>query len=133
MANESEMTMMSKTINAEAILQTLADIRRSIPYELTPLPPRETASPIAAAHNAETMADFEMETVAEALEGLTAQLSAALERARAKVLADALRVYYAAEELARDPANAHLIPHVEEMRRAYEKDYGVPIPPKSSR
>jgi len=130
MADESE-TMMSKTINAEAILQTLADIRRSIPYELTPLPPREKASPIAAAHNAETMADFEMETVAEALEGLTAQLSAALERARAKVLADALRVYYAAEELARDPANAHLIPHVEEMRRAYEHDYGVPIPPRA--
>ena len=130
MATESE-TMMSKTINAEAILQTLADIRRSIPYELTPLPPQEKASPIAAAHNAETMADFEMETVAEALEGLTAQLSAALERARAKVLADALRVYYAAEELARDPANADLIPHVEEMRRAYEKDYGVPIPPRS--
>jgi len=48
------------------------------------------------------------------------------------VLADALRIYYAAEELARDPANAHLIPHVEAMRRAYEHDYGVPIPPCTS-
>jgi len=28
----------------------------------------------------------------------------------AKVYRDALEVYYAAEELARDPANAHLIP-----------------------
>ena len=122
---------MSKEIDAEAILRTLADIRRSVPYELAPLPPQGKARPIAAAANAETTIDFEMDTVAEELEGLTAQLSAALEQARAKLLADALRVYYATEELARDPANAHLIPHVEAMRRAYERDYGVPIPAKA--
>ena len=70
--------------------------------------------------------DFELATVAEGLERLTGELSEALDRAKAKVLADALRIYYAAEELARDPANAHLIPQVEAMRRAYEHDYGVP-------
>jgi hypothetical protein len=39
-----------------------------------------------------------------------------------------MEVYYSAEELARDPANAHIIPHVEAMRAAYEKDFGHPIP-----
>jgi len=122
---------MSKGIDAEAILRTLADVRRSIPYELKPLPQEGTAAPIAAL-DADTMTDFELETVAEGLERLTAELSGALERAHAKALAEALRVYYAAEELARDPANAHLIPHVDAMRRAYEHDYGVPIPAKRS-
>ncbi len=122
---------MSKRIDAEAILRTLADVRKSIPYELKPLPEEATATPVAAL-DAETMTDFELETVAEGLERLTAELTGALESARAKVLADALRIYYAAEELARDPANAHLIPHVEAMRRAYEHDYGVPIPAKRS-
>lgn len=44
--------------------------------------------------------------------------------------AKALEIYYAAEELARDPEHAELIPHVARMREAYERDYGVPIPPK---
>mgnify|MGYP006137632743 CR=1 FL=1 len=35
-----------------------------------------------------------------------------------------------AEELARDPENAHLIPHVEKMREAYLSSYGRPIPPR---
>jgi hypothetical protein len=125
------MSKLPGQIDAEAILQMLADVRRSIPYELRPLPQEGKASPIAAL-DAETMTDFELETVAEGVERLSAELSQALERARAKAVADALRIYYAAEELARDPANAHLIPHVEAMRRAYEHDYGVPIPSKSS-
>ena len=41
-----------------------------------------------------------------------------------------LEVYYAAEDLARDPAHAELIPHVEAMRRAHEAQYGRPIPPR---
>jgi hypothetical protein len=113
-------------IDAEAILQTLTDVRRSIPYELRPRPANDTAARTAG----ESIEDFELATVAEVLERLTAELSEALDRARAKALADALRIYYAAEELARDPANAHLIPHVEAMRRAYEHDYRVPIPAK---
>lgn len=114
-------------IDAEAILQTLTDVRRAIPYELRPLPANDTTAPTAG----DAIEDFELATVAEGLERLTAELSEALDRARAKLLDDALRIYYATEELARDPANAHLIPHVEAMRRAYEHDYGVPIPPKS--
>jgi hypothetical protein len=45
-------------------------------------------------------------------------------------LQDCLNVYYATEELVKDPANAHLIPHLEAMRKAYEDSYGKPIPPK---
>lgn len=120
---------MSNRIDAEAILRTLADVRKSIPYELTPVPPDGAFAP-GPAYGADAMTDFELETVAEAVDRLTAELTGAIERAREHALAEALRVYYAAEELARDPANAHLIPHVEAMRRAYEHDFGVPILPK---
>jgi hypothetical protein len=30
----------------------------------------------------------------------------------------------------KDPKNAHLKPHLEEMRKAYEESYGQKIPPK---
>jgi len=45
-------------------------------------------------------------------------------------MAMAMKVYYAAEELAKDPEHAELIPHVEKMREAYSSFYGKPIPPK---
>ena len=43
----------------------------------------------------------------------------------------AMEVYYAAEELSRDPAHAHLIPLVEDLRATFERDMGYPIPPRS--
>ncbi|HEV2720168.1 MAG TPA: hypothetical protein VG323_09130 [Thermoanaerobaculia bacterium] len=112
------------TMDVERILQALAKIRESIPYELRP---RTDDSKIAAV-NGQTITDFELLTLAEGFDSLTAELSEALAGAHAKLHEDALRVYYAAQELARDPANAHLVPHVEAMRRAYEHDYGTPIP-----
>jgi hypothetical protein len=42
----------------------------------------------------------------------------------------ALDVYYTAEELALQPDHANLIPHVENMRRAYHEHYGRAIPTK---
>lgn len=117
------MSKLPEPRDAEAILETLARLRRSIPYALKP-----ATEP--AAMDAQSVKDFELQTVAEGLESLGAELSEALDQAHAKLHADALRVYYTAEELARHPANAHLIPHVEAMRRAYERDYGVPIPQK---
>lgn len=113
-----------KPLDAEEILQTLAELRRSIPYDLTPRP----ADGDRAMVDVQDASDFESAAVAEGLEGLADELSAALARAAEEGRAHALRIYYATEELARDPANAHLIPHVEAMRRAYERDYGVPIP-----
>ena len=59
---------------------------------------------------------------------MAAELRMAQNEAEARVLSQALAVYYAAEELARDPAHADLIPQVEAMRTAYERDYGRPIP-----
>jgi hypothetical protein len=44
-----------------------------------------------------------------------------------------LEIFYAAEEASQDPANAHLIEQVEEMRAAYEREYGRPIPPKEKK
>jgi hypothetical protein len=116
-------------IEAEAILGTLAKLRESIPFELMTPPPEWEAPPIAALEM-ETIEEFELATVAEGLHRLNAELSEALVRVNAKLLDDCLDVYYATEELARDPANAHLIPLVESMRKAFEHDYGVPIPAK---
>jgi hypothetical protein len=118
--------MPPKKIDAEKILSELAEMRKKIPY-LEPSKPRSTHDGRAEARTAE---EFEMLAVAEGLEALADDLHAAIERARAKALESALKIYYAAEELAQDPANAHLIPQVQAMREAYERDFGRPIPPK---
>jgi len=46
------------------------------------------------------------------------------------LLEDALTIYYIAEDLARDPANAELLPFVEKIRKAHEREFGKPIPAK---
>jgi hypothetical protein len=68
--------------------------------------------------------------VEEAIEALADDLSAALTRKQNAMLERALQVYYATEELSRDPKHADLIEHVEKMRAAYEEDFGKPIRPK---
>jgi hypothetical protein len=73
--------------------------------------------------------DALLQFAADGLEDLAAGMQAIIDRRMEKVYRDALEVYYAAEELARDPAHAHLIPHVEAMRQGHERDYGAPIPP----
>src|SRR4029079_9339376 len=49
---------------------------------------------------------------------------------RTLLLEDALTIYYIAEDLARDPANAELLPFVEKIRKAHEREFGKPIPAK---
>lgn len=115
------------SIDAEAILETLTKLRQSAPFPLPQLPP---PGDNPAMDNVE---DFELAVVAEGLERLAAELSAAVEAAREKALSEALRIYYAAEDLAADPGNAHLLPHVEAMRRAFQHDYGIPIPDRGRR
>ena len=78
----------------------------------------------------ETAEDFEYAAVAEGLQSLADDLSAVIEQKRARLEEQALEVYYTAEELARDPEHADLIPLVERMRQAYQNDYGRPIPPR---
>lgn len=117
--------MKARKLDAAPILRRLAEIRRSIPF-LEPNAPRRAGEGRLQARTAE---EFEYAAVAEALESLADDLSAAIERRHAEATAEALRIYYAAEELARDPAHADLIPHVQRMREAYEREHGRPIPP----
>ena len=60
-------------------------------------------------------------------------ISAAIDRKKAEAVERALDIYYDLEEASRDPENAHLIGQVEEMRAAFERDCGRPIPPKGKR
>ena len=120
-----------KKLNAEELLAKLAAIRAQIPHLDAPRPAREERPERMLPSGAEDMVDFEMESVAEALESMADELHGAIDAAQAKALSQALDVYYTAEELAKDPAHADLIPHLEAMRAAYEHDFGKPIPPRT--
>jgi hypothetical protein len=74
--------------------------------------------------------DFAALTVAEALTALADKIHAVMSRRREELYWKCIEAYYVAEELSRDPEHAHLIPHVEAMRAAHERDYGKPIPPR---
>jgi hypothetical protein len=124
-----------KRFDAAAALDTLALVRASIPEKFrVPVPPRE--APPQQLHfpadflDEDAMELFEMEAVQEGVESVLAELTASLENARDLALKEALKVFYTAEELAKDPENAELIPHVISMREAYERDFGKPIPPR---
>jgi predicted ATPase len=112
-------------MDAEAILTKLTEIRRSIP-NLKTKPRPENKSLVAAS----SLEDFEDLAVIEALESLADDVHASVEEARQRAYEQALEVYYAAEELARDPEHADLIPQVEAMREAHQSSYGRPVPPK---
>jgi hypothetical protein len=118
--------MTTKKLDAAEALRRLAEIRKGMPF-LENTPRRSGDGRLA---NCSTAEEFEGEALAEGLENLVDDLSAAIRKKEAETLETALQVYYTAEELARDPANAHIVPHVERMREAYERSYGRPIPPK---
>jgi hypothetical protein len=116
-----------KKLDAAEALRRLAEIRKGIPF-LEESAPRRTGD--GRLDNCRTVEEFEALALAEGLENLADDLTVAIEKKRAEAMAAALRIYYAAEELSRDPANAHIVPHVQRMREAYERDFGKPIPPK---
>jgi hypothetical protein len=72
--------------------------------------------------------EFEILSAAEALGTLAEEIQAECDRRMEAARRAALEIYYKAEELARDPEHAELIPHVAAMRAAYESEYGRPIP-----
>jgi hypothetical protein len=119
-------------IDAEGILRTLAEVRKAIPkldgVPTVPPPKRSDERFISGALDVNSLREFDYQAVTDGLESVAAELSAALDAAQQKMLDQALDVYYAAVELAADPAHAEMIPHVEQMRRAYEQSYGRPIP-----
>jgi hypothetical protein len=124
--------MTKQKLDVESILNTLASIRKQIPFMTdAPAPSGSPAmAPVVAfaAGGEETMEMFEMETLADALESFAGELTHSIETARKKALTQALEVYYAAEELARDPEHADLIPYVQQMREGYRHDFGTDIP-----
>lgn len=133
--------------DADAILRTLTEIRNALPKGDERPEPGSAGDPDVVVRKlrevrravregacqelGNPVRDFEYIAIQETVESLIPQLDAVLERAEARVLETWLRIYYAAEDLSRDPANAHLLAHVEDMRREYERVFGEPIPPKS--
>lgn len=124
--------MATRKLNAEEILRKLAEMRKSIPHidEARPRTAVDGRMTDLDGLPLETEEDFEYAAVIEGLQSLSADVSAVVEQKRAWLEEQALEIFYKAEELARDPAHADLIPHVERMRAAFESDYGHPIPPR---
>jgi hypothetical protein len=126
--------MKKQKLDVEGILNTLASFRQQVPY-LSKTPAKAAAKDTAGMaafvpDTEEAMELFEMETLAEALESFAGELTESVETAHEELLSRALEVYYTAEELAKDPEHAHLIPLLEEMRESYRSDYGTEIPAK---
>lgn len=106
-------------LTSTAFQATMSEAERASLAAARPAPPvRSTMNP----------EDALLEFAADAVGELAAEMRTIIDQRMEKVYRDALEVYYATEELARDPANAHLIPHLEAMRRGHERDYGRAIP-----
>ena len=117
-------------MNAQAILARLAEIRALLPLDGIE-PVRKKESERMRRMDLRTQQDFDDAAVLQAVESLTLDVQAIVDNARQRAFESALDIYYKAEELARDPENAELIPHVEEIRKAYERSYGHPVPTKA--
>lgn len=125
------MTQQKKKMTAAEILDELAKLRERLPEEMRrPRPKKESSERMALPASGDAMADFEQQAIIDALQSLADDVHAGIEEKRAKMMEKALEIYYVAEELSKQPENAHLIKHVEEMQRAYQAEFGKPIPPK---
>ena len=94
---------------------------------------QQLATPPYYITEAQTLQDFEMLAVADAVESLAAELSATLDETERTLFEQALDVYYAAEDLTREGEHPEILLHLEAMRQAYEQSYGRPIPPRDRR
>lgn len=79
----------------------------------------------------EAMEDFDSLAAVDALTTLADEIRLVMDQRMEDLYQKCLETYYAAEELARQPEHADLIPHVEAMRSAHERQYGKPIPPRN--
>ncbi|HEX6100118.1 MAG TPA: hypothetical protein VF432_27645 [Thermoanaerobaculia bacterium] len=78
----------------------------------------------------QALEDFELLAAADSLHILADQIHATIERRAQELYERCLAAFYVAEEMAKEPEHAHLIPQVEELRQAHLRSYGRPIPPK---
>lgn len=136
-------SIQTPALDFDAILQTAVDAGIAFDAILTPeerllleswrsRDERTVLPPLAfdATHREQAEHDFTALAVADALSALATKIRTVLELRREELYLQCLEAYYVAEELSRDPQHAELIPHVEAMRAAHERDYGYPIPPK---
>ena len=130
-----EEPMSKKPTDMEAIINDLATLRARLPKtarsRAAAPPPEKPGEKMAfVPGDEEAMKAFEMLALEDTLESLAGDVRAIVEEKEEALMAKVMEIYYATEELSKDPANAHLIPHVEKMRAAYRKDFGTEIPPK---
>lgn len=116
-------------LEAQKVFDLVKQVRETIPEHLRATPKKKPWEDTRM-RDASNEEEFELLAIADALGELAEELHESIEKANAKILQDCLKVYYATEELVKDPKNAHLKPHLEEMRKAYEESYGQKIPPK---
>jgi hypothetical protein len=126
---------MGETMNAEELLQVANEASTAFRSTMSKAERASIATdradrPATIVHSTANCEDALLEFAAEGLGELVAEMRTIIDQRMEKVYRQALEVYYAAEELARDPAHTDLIPHVEAMRRGHERDCGVPIPPR---
>jgi len=127
--------MSKKKTDVEAIINDIANLRARLPKtartRAAVRPPEKPAERMAfVPGDEEAIEAFEMLALQDTLESLADDVHAIAEEKREALVAKTLEIYYAAEELSKDPEHADLIPHVEKMRAAYRKDFGTEIPPK---
>ena len=128
------MTKPLPPIDAEGVLQVLANVRELIPNlnKEEALPPRKRAVTdermASMRMSADAMEEFEYQAVIEGLESVAQDIGDALEQKHAKLVEDCLRVYYKMEDLSLTGEHDELIPQVKDLRETYERTYGEPIP-----
>jgi hypothetical protein len=127
--------MTKKKTDVEAIINDIATLRARLPKtaraRAAAPPPEKRGERMAfVPGDDEAMEAFEMLALEDTLESLAADVHAIVEEKREALMAKVMEIYYAAEELSKDPEHADLIPQVEQMRAAYRKDFGTEIPPK---
>ena len=132
--------MNKESFDPAAVVRLVGRIQASLEAKLTPedraaMKNRDgddrTSSLVYTAEEREqAMSDFEILAATDALEAMADEIQSFVDHRMEQLYGQALEVYYAAEELSRDPEHAELLPHVEAMRRAHEEQYGRPIPPK---
>lgn len=122
--------MNAKRLDATEVLRKLSALREMMPRPEGKYTPTTKTKLLPTG---DAMRDFEEQAIVDALGSMADELHAAIEEKREKLFRDSMEIYYAAEELSRDPAHAHLIPHVEAMRAGYLKDFGRPIPPRDGK
>jgi hypothetical protein len=125
--------------DAEALLRVIADVQAAIEGAFTPEEraaaqqatlESEPAPVYATDDKVRALEDFALSGAAESLELLAGQLDALVQQKMDGLYVQALEIYYAAVELARDPEHAHLQAEVEKMRASHIEQYGRPIPPR---